>query len=101
MAADNLFAQSTQKIIDDFFIDQNLTLPPGRTWRQVSSNVFSVVNGKKILFENPDGLFQQLRAADPSVSLIREAVALSMTADEVHEDVHEFIGKVRAMTTQK
>ncbi len=53
---------------------------------------------KKILFENPDGLFQQLRAADPAVRLIREAVALSMTADEIHEDVHEFIAKVRAMT---
>jgi len=101
LAADDLFAQSTQKIIDDFFIDQNLTLPPGRTWRQVSANVFSVVNGKKILFENPDGLFQQLRAADPTVTLIREAVALSMTADEIHEDVHEFIAKVRAMTGQQ
>jgi hypothetical protein len=56
-----------------------------------------VVNGKKILFENPDGLFLQLRAADPAVTLIREAVALCMTADEIHEDVHEFIAKVRAM----
>ena len=60
-----------------------------------------VVNGKKILFENADGLFQQLRAADPAVTLIREAVALSMTADEIHEDVHEFIAKVRAMTQQE
>lgn len=96
LAAGDLFAQPTQKIIDDFFIDQNLTLPPGRTWRQVSANVFSVVNGKKILFENADSLFQQLRAAEPAVSLIREAVALNMTADEIHEDVHEFIAKVRA-----
>lgn len=100
LAADDLFAQSTIKIIDDFFVDQNLTLPPGRTWRQVNANIFSVVNGKKILFENADGLFQQLRSADPSVVLIREAVALSMTPDEVHEDVHEFIGKVRALTTK-
>lgn len=90
--------QSTIKIIDDFFIDQNLTLPPGRTWREVSANVFSVVNGKRILFENPDGLFQQLRAAEPAVKLIRDAVALSMTSDEIHEDVHEFIAKVCAMT---
>jgi hypothetical protein len=101
LAADDLFAQSTQKIIDDFFIDQNLTLPPGRNWRQVNANVFSVVNGKKLLFENADSLFQRLRAADPAVSLIREAVALSMIGDELHEDVHEFIAKVRAMTTQK
>ena len=98
LAADDLFAQSTQKIIDNFFVDQNLTLPPGRTWRQVSANVFGVVNGKKLLFENPDSLFQQLRAADPAVKLIRDAVARSMTADEIHEDVHEFIAKVSAMT---
>lgn len=96
--ADDLFAQSVLKVIDDFFVDQNLTLPPGRAWRQVNANIFSVVNGKKILFENADGLFQQLRAAEPSVSLIREAVALSMTPDEIHEDVHEFIAKMRAMT---
>lgn len=98
LAADDLFAQSTLKIIDDFFVGQNLTLPPGRTWRQVNANIFSVVNGKKILFENPDGLFQLLRTADRPVSLIREAVALTMTPDEIHEDVHEFIGKVRVLT---
>ena len=98
LAADDLFAQSTLKIIDDFFVGQNLTLPPGRPWRQVNANIFSVVDGKKILFENADGLFQQLRAAEPSVSLIREAVALSMTPNEIHEDVHEFIAKMRAMT---
>lgn len=97
LPADDLFAQSTLKPIDDFFVDQNLTLPPGRTWRQVNANIFSVVNGKKILFENADGLFQQLRSADPPVALIREAVALSMTPDEIHDDVHEFIGKVLAL----
>lgn len=97
---DDLFVQETIKTIDDFFIDQNLPLPPGRAWRQVSANVFSVVNGKKILFENPDGLFQQLRAAEPAVTLIRDAVALSMTSGEIHEDVHDFIAKACAMTGQ-
>ena len=51
-----------------------------------------------ILFENADGLFQQLRSTDPSVTLIREAVALSMTPEEIHDDVHEFIGMMIAMT---
>ena len=64
----------------------------------MSANVFSGVNGKKILFENPDGLFHQLRGGNPSISLIREQVALSMTADEIQEDVHWFIAKLRAMT---
>ena len=95
---DDLFAHATLKTIDDFFIDQNLTLPPGRTWRQVAANVFSVVDGKRILFENADGLFHRLRAGEPPLSLIREQVALSMTADEIHDDVHQFIAKLCAMT---
>jgi hypothetical protein len=98
---DDLFAQPTLKVIDDFFVDQNLTLPPGRKWRHVAANVFGVVNGKRILFENIDGLFHQLRASDPSLSLIREEVALSMTADEIHQDVHEFIAKMCSMTEPK
>lgn len=101
LSVDDLFAQQTLKTIDDFFIDQNLTLPPGRSWRQVTANVFSVVNGKKILFENADGLFHQLRKGDPSLKLIREQVALSMAPNEIHEDVHEFIAKLVAMTGAK
>jgi AAA domain, putative AbiEii toxin, Type IV TA system len=101
LSEDDLFAQTSLKIIDDFFIDQNLTLPPSRSWRQVTANVFSVVNGKQILFENPEGLFHQLRASDPSLSLIREQVALSMTSEEIHDDVHAFIAKLRDMTAQK
>lgn len=95
---DDLFSQSTLNLIDDFFIGQNLTLPPGRTWRNVDANIFSVVNGKRILFENSDSLFQRLRKADPEVSLIRESVALNMREDEIHEDVHDFITKLKAIT---
>ncbi|OGQ94110.1 MAG: chromosome segregation protein SMC [Deltaproteobacteria bacterium RIFOXYD12_FULL_57_12] len=93
----NLFALPVLPVIDDFFVGQNLTLPPGKTWRNVTANVFSVVDGKRILFENNDSLFHQLRNGSPSLQLIREQVAMSMTADELHEDVHQFIGKLTAM----
>jgi hypothetical protein len=95
---DDLFAQSTLRIVDDFFAGENLTLPPGRTWRNVSANVFSVVDGKRLLFENDNSLFQQLRAGQPSVPLVRERVAMSMSVDEIHDDVHAFIGRLVAMT---
>jgi hypothetical protein len=91
---DDLFAQSILQAIDAFFTDQNLTLPPGKTWRNVTANVFSVVDGKRILFENDDSLFQKLRNGSPSVKLIREQVAMSMVTDEIHEDVHQFISKL-------
>jgi hypothetical protein len=95
---DNLFAQPILKTIDRFFAGQNLTLPPGMTWRNLTANMFSVVNGKRILFEDNDSLFQQLRNGSPSVELIREQVAMNMVADEIHEDVHQFIGRVVALS---
>ncbi len=94
----DLFAQATLQQIDDFFLDQNLTLPPSRTWRNVSANVFSVVDGKKILFGDADALFHRLKRGEPSVQLVREDIALNMTTEEIHDDVHDFMTKVVAMT---
>lgn len=93
----DLFARPVLLEIDRFFSEQNLTLPRGKTWRNVTANVFSVVDGKRILFENNDSLFQSLRKASLSVELKKEQVALSMLADEIHEDVHQFIGKLIAL----
>ena len=99
-AEDELFAQPIRKFIDDFFIAENLTLPPGKTWRNVSANIFSVVDGKRILFENDNSLFHQLKNGATPMLLLRERVAMSMTADEIHEDVHQFIGKLKVLTGQ-
>jgi hypothetical protein len=82
------------KTVDKFFADQNLALPPGKTWKNLTANVFAVVDGKRILFEDDDSLFHQLRKGSPSLNLIREQVAMSMAADELHEDVHHFISKL-------
>ena len=95
---DDLFAQSILTAIETFFSEQNLTLPSGKNWRNVAANVFSVVDGKRILFENNDSLFHQLRKGSPSVEIPREQVAMNMRADEIHDDVHRFIGKLVAMT---
>ena len=97
--APELFDQPLLTIVETFFSDQNLTLPPGRTWRDVSANIFSVVDGKRILFENDDSLFHKLRTASPATPLIRESVALTMSASEIHEDVHTFMAKLKALVT--
>lgn len=99
LGADELFAMPVRDSIDDFFVGQNLTLPPGKSWRDVTANVFSVVDGKRILFENDDSLFHQLRNAVPSVQLLREQVAEVMIADEIHEDVHRFFDRLVALTS--
>lgn len=93
----NLFMEPLKSVIDDFFRDQNLTLPPGRSWQTVTADIFSAVDGKKILFESESSLYRELIATDPSLSLSRESVARAMTAEEVHEDVHHFFGKVKSM----
>jgi ABC-type cobalamin/Fe3+-siderophores transport system ATPase subunit len=94
---DDLFAQPVLTAISQFYSDQNMTLPAGKTWRNVSADIFRVVNGKRILFENNDSLFHALRQGEPAVELIRESVAAVMTADEIHEDVHRFFGKLVEM----
>jgi len=93
----DLFAQSVLQAIRDFFAGENLTLQRGKTWRNVTANVFSAVDGKRILFENDDSLFHQLRNGSPSVELIREQIALNMLTDEIHEDVHHFFSKLVAL----
>lgn len=95
----DLFAQSALQAIADFFAGQNLTLPPGRTWRSVAANVFEVVDGKRILFENDDSLFHILRQGNPSVKLIRENVAAAMNTEEIHTDVHRFFSKLSGLIT--
>ena len=93
-----LFAQPALQAINEFFAAQNLTLPPGKTWRNVTANVFKAVDGKRILFEDNDSLFHQLRNGSSHLEIIREQVAMSMSAEEIHEDVHQFIGKLVEMT---
>lgn len=92
--ADELFSVPISKLIDDFFKGENLTLPPTKTWRQLSANVFQVVDGKRLLFESDNSLFQVLRDNDPSVELIRENVAVNMTSEEIHDDIYAFFNKL-------
>jgi len=97
---DEIFSDPIRKLVNDFFWSENLTLPPGQTWKAVRANIFQVVNGKKLLFENPDSLFQRLKKHIPIVKisanleLTRDTVAASMKPEEIHEDVHLFFEKL-------
>ena len=94
---DDLFAKPIIQAIDDFFAGQNLTLPPKQKWRDVAADIFSVVDGKRILFEKDDALFQRLKKIESRATLNRERVALSMASEEIHEDVHRFFEKLNRM----
>ena len=95
---DDLFALPVVQIINDFFSGENLTLPSGKTWRNVTANVFAAVDGKLLLFEKDDALFHQLRNLSPPVQLNREQVAMTMIPEEIHEDVHQFMKKLIDLT---
>jgi hypothetical protein len=100
LVEDNLFFLQVKSEIEKFFAEENLTLPANQHWRNVSANVFGVVDGKKLLYENRDSLFQRLRTAKNGfggVDLIRESVAGQMRADEIHNDVHEFFRRLIAL----
>lgn len=84
-------------LIDDFFAGENLILPQGKQWRTLSTQIFKIVDGKKLLFEDDNSLFQKLKTNKPSVEIIRETVAINMTADEIHEDVFAFFDKLKSM----
>jgi len=87
---DDLLMEPIRKTVDDFFAGENLTLPRGQTWSNVSAKVFGVVNGKTLLFEDKDSLFIKLRKGNPSVDVLKEIVADNMRGDEIHEDIHDF-----------
>jgi ABC-type taurine transport system ATPase subunit len=90
----DLFGAPMEALIRDYFAGENLTLPPGKSWRDLKIRTFSEIDGKKLLFEDDGSLFQALRNQTQPVELIRETVAGSMTIDEIHEDVHQFFGKL-------
>jgi AAA domain, putative AbiEii toxin, Type IV TA system len=97
---DDIFSYPIRKLIEDFFAGENLTLPPTQSWRDIKANIFQLVNGKKLLFENPDSLFQRLKSYElpiqstSALELTREIVAASMITDEIHEDVHQLFNKL-------
>ncbi len=97
MNEDDLFAKPVIDKINDFFASENLTLPPDREWKNLSANIFKVVDGKRILLENEDSLFQVLRRNNPSVTLTREIVAVNMKPEEVHNDVFDFFEKLKGI----
>jgi AAA domain, putative AbiEii toxin, Type IV TA system len=90
----NLMTKPSIDIVKRFFVGENLTLPPGSSWRDVGANIFQTVNGKRILFENVNSLFQQLRNESQELVLKREDIALNMTADEIHNDIHDFMKEI-------
>ncbi len=90
-----LFGETAHERIDQVFASQNLNLPPGSTWKNVKAQIFSVLDGKKLLFENNDSLFNQIMQLNKGESKInRTAIASAMLPQEIHEDIDAFFNNL-------
>ncbi len=87
--------EELEQVVSDFFASQNLTLPPNQTWLHVSADIFKVLDGKRLLFENENSLFHRLQRVDSAIYATRDRLALAMLPEEIHEDVHSFFAKLR------
>jgi hypothetical protein len=79
--------------------DHYWKLPEGEEWRTLQTNIFKVLDGKKLLFDAPESLFNKLRKCQTPVALPRENIARAMKESELHQDVLDFFDKLRAFTT--
>lgn len=89
-----LFSQDLITIVEDFFTAENLTLPPKHTWQNINADIFKIVNGKKILYENSDSLFFQLDNNNSDLKLSRDVVAGTMKQEHIHQDILDFFTKL-------
>ena len=92
-----LFMEPYNQVIENFFIDKGLTLTPGSSWQNIKTPGFNLVDGKKILFENQDSLFEQIKNIDDKLKINRSDVASVMTQDEIHEDVLLFFNNLKTI----
>jgi energy-coupling factor transporter ATP-binding protein EcfA2 len=92
----NIFTKQAMEIITQFFEKENMTLPKNASWKTVDASIYKVVDGKKLLFEDENSLFQMIKKADLG-SFNRETIAQNMKQDEIHTDVILFFDKLESV----
>lgn len=91
----NLELEPYNNIVDTHFANENLSLPPNTTWKTVNATIFKVLDGKKLLYENNDSLFQKIKGHNNSnLKINRVSVAEAMLPDEIHEDIVTFFNNL-------
>lgn len=83
----NIYTIPYFDLIDSFFNNENLTLPKNSNWLNLNATIFKVLDGKKLLFENKNSLFEQIRSLDNNIKINRLSVANHMKVNELHQDI--------------
>ncbi|MDR3219311.1 MAG: ATP-binding protein [Dysgonamonadaceae bacterium] len=69
--------------------------------KNVKAQIFSIIDGKKLLFENPDSLFEQIKNVDSAnLKINRSTIASVMTASEIHNDIDIFFDNLAIIVGQ-
>jgi predicted ATPase len=92
----NLLNNPIIELVDDFFESENLTLPKGKTWSNVDANIFKAVDGKRILFEQPNSLFQKLKNSF-DIKINRDIICRNFIQEELHSDIIDFFEKLEGI----
>ena len=96
-----LFLEPYNSVIDKFFSDKGLMLTKEKSWKNIKTPGFDLVDGKKLLFENQDSLFEQIKNInDTELKINRSAVAAAMAQDEIHEDILMFFDNLKKIIKQ-
>lgn len=98
---DGIFLTPYYELIDNYFLNQNLTLPKGSTWVNLRAQIFSVLDGKKLLFENDDSLFHLIdKQSNSELKLNRSTISSNMLFEEIHQDVILFFNNLDKILEQ-
>jgi len=92
-----LFFNPINNAINEFFSSEGLNLPKGRNWQKLDTHAIKSVDGKKLLFEANNSLFNKLRSIDNNLSITREGVASMMTEQEMHQDILHLFNKIETI----
>lgn len=98
---EDLIIQNYLKLIDEYFSDQGLFLPPHANWKTLGAATYKVVDGKKILFENRDSLFEKIKMyGHEDLKINRTLIAQSMNTDEIHKDIEDFFKNLEKIVNE-
>lgn len=97
----SLFMQDYNDIIDLHFNSENLNLPPNSSWKNVDASIFKVLDGKKLLFQNPNSLFEKLKIRSNSqLKLNRISISSNMESEEIHQDIEHFFNNLENIISE-
>ena len=96
-----MFLQPYTNLIDNYFNEQGLYVPPTYSLKNLNVTTFKVVDGKKLLFEDENCLFERIKnISNNELKINRLTLAQNMDYNEIHQDIEEFFENLKKITNE-